>query len=138
MNLSLSANGTPLKENGAFITDRGVLILPNTNNDLTTTDFNALPLKTGDNGLFTHVKFNGQWLKIYGLIHTHVKAGVAPDQKGMRMPSEVDWALSKRYGDAAFYVFSRVEVWQYINKNHVVLPIGLTKNFLNGNKILYR
>ena len=90
MNLSLNFNGSPVKENGAFITDRGVLILPNINNDLTTTYFDGLPLKVGSDGSFTHVKFNGQWLKIYGLIHTHVKAGVAGDQIGMRMPSEGD------------------------------------------------
>lgn len=56
-------------EYGAFLTDKGVLVLPSTNNEIRATDFSALPTRKVDGRW--QVKYNDQWLNILAAIHTH-------------------------------------------------------------------
>ena len=54
------------REHGAWLTDKGVLVLPNYRNDLETARMDYLPAKGG------YVTFKNKKYKILGAIHTHV------------------------------------------------------------------
>jgi|GEM_PF-2679953 len=64
--------GKVYKENGAWITDKGVITLPIQGNTNDLTDWNALPLRGPDtNGFYYVVYAPNSLAKILGAIHTH-------------------------------------------------------------------
>ncbi|MBY0347363.1 MAG: RHS repeat-associated core domain-containing protein [Hydrotalea flava] len=124
---------TEYRENGAFIVEGGVIVLPNFKNDATTTDFGVLNLKQNKNGVNTHVEFKGKWYKIKGMVHTHPNVEVSNDKAGIRMPSPEDMRLSKKsYSDIPGFILTRKEAFIYSGTRNSYFEIGSTHDVLSG------
>ncbi len=67
-NASFNSNGTVYKENLGYFTPDGLLILPNKHNT-THSSRHALPTAPRDGKQF--VLWNGKYVEILGIIHTH-------------------------------------------------------------------
>ncbi|MBL0745362.1 DUF6443 domain-containing protein [Chryseolinea lacunae] len=66
---SFDSKGNVTRENHAWITDKGVLVLPTYNNTYNKSDFTVLPTKQMDGKWY--VEYKNDWLRILGSIHTH-------------------------------------------------------------------
>src|SRR5690606_25498617 len=63
-------NGEQWKENFAWVTSKGVLVLPVTSKSTSrSSDFSVLPTRTS-NGKF-QVQYNGSWINVLAAMHTH-------------------------------------------------------------------
>jgi RHS repeat-associated protein len=121
------------RENGAFITTKGVLVLPNVKNDATTTDFDVLKVRKNGSGQNTHVQFEGKWYSIKGIVHTHPHAGAGKDKWGVRAPSPEDFTQSKNlYRGLPAFVISKVETFFYSGAANTVQEVGKTADVLSG------
>jgi hypothetical protein len=67
------------KENIGFFVEGGILILPNKDNTQTASRINALPIVPSNNKIY--VEFNGQYMEILGIVHTH------PNPYGSQVPT---------------------------------------------------
>ncbi|HVK96576.1 MAG TPA: RHS repeat-associated core domain-containing protein, partial [Flavisolibacter sp.] len=81
-------DGMPFKENLAYVTDNGILVLPNYKNGNRTSKLDVLPIKRDKNFQITHVQYKSKWSKIKGTIHTHPNGEwqhVSPEDQGVFM-----------------------------------------------------
>jgi hypothetical protein len=122
------------KENGAFIIVGGIIVLPNYKNDYATTKWKeVINIKENGKGIWTDVEFNGKWYSIKGWIHTHPHAETDPRQRGMRVPSDEDYVLSKlRFPNLPAFVISRVETFIFSGTKNAYYPIGRRIDLLSG------
>jgi RHS repeat-associated protein len=119
-------DGKAIRENGAYFTDEGVLVLPNVNNKVNETDMEVLTLKKEKNGAFTHVLFDGKWISIKGWAHTHPR-GVS------QTPSFEDLEFAKkRTPNLPLFVIGTHEVWMYKPSTNTLNKVGATKDLLSG------
>jgi len=67
------ANKIAVVENAAFITNKGILVLPNKNNEHDASDIwgCGLPICYNLQNNYYQVKYDNSWLTIYATIHTH-------------------------------------------------------------------
>lgn len=124
-------------ENGGFITDAGVLVLPNDRNNSTTADLTRVTLKVTNSGKWSSVKFNGKWLPIKGSLHTHPNA----NSIGTQMFSPEDELVAKQHlPNLPNYVLSKASTWYYMYQSGKIYysNVGPTSSVLSGAIILFR
>lgn len=91
------------KENSAWITEAGIILLPNISNTRIRSFNDALPVQYI--GGKPHVKYEGQWFEIYGHVHTQ------PDDA---YPGARDWNFIDDFGDdITGFIFGPNEVYRY-------------------------
>lgn len=124
-------NGEQWKENFAWVTSKGVLVLPITSKSTSrNSDFSVLPTRT-TGGEF-QVQYNGGWINVLAAIHTH------PGDPNML--SDVDLKATVDWGIPIFAIQSNT-VW--VGYGLLANPVyhGVitdTKYLLSGEASVYR
>ncbi|MES2063489.1 MAG: hypothetical protein V4456_16290 [Bacteroidota bacterium] len=128
---SFNADGTVFKENAAWITNRGILVLPNDKNKNNLSFSNAYKITRGASGkLF--VNFNKVQLLILGHVHTHPNGWID-------YPSNPnDYAMVTFMGGKPIYTIGPNSVFSGTIINGINTPtlVGPTSELLNGNLLL--
>lgn len=120
------------KETFAWLTTKGVVVLPITHNSQQKqSDYSVLPIKKINGNL--HVQFSGQWLLVVASVHTH------PDNANML--SEGDIYMAAQWGVATFAI-EPTNVWvgygPYFSNAKYHQEITASQNVLSGNLSIYR
>jgi len=100
---SYNEDGSFRKENSAWITEAGMILLPNDRNDTNISYNDALPTKYIEGK--PHVYYDGQWLEIYGHVHTQPESGT---------PGNRDFEFIDGFGDdITGFVLGPNEAYRY-------------------------
>ncbi|MFP4096731.1 MAG: hypothetical protein ACLFUB_19770, partial [Cyclobacteriaceae bacterium] len=140
---SFNEDGSPYKENSAWITEAGVILLPNIKNTSGYSDNSALNVRPIQNGGFEieYPKNSGNWYEIYAHIHTHPNQ-YFNDHRDARpggannSTNTADWNFAKQYPGLTNFIISSSTVYRYKYENYSYDQFNLQSNkgFLDCSK----
>lgn len=127
---TLNPDGTAYKEVTAYLTNFGVVVLPNANADHQRASF-----QYWHNGRKTYYKLDDQVLNIYALVHTHPNGY----HDSLTDPTDYDFTYARGLPD---FVIGKNGTVQMGVANpftgNISLQIGTTDNLFNGTLSLYK
>jgi hypothetical protein len=146
-NTSFNADGSVWRENSAWITERGIILLPNEANSSRHSNNSHLDVRSANGGYeVEYPKGSGQWTKILAHVHTHPNTDYG-DYRDARpggvynSSTSPDWEFAKKFPGLTNFITSTSSVYRYVfspnsNSRYVQQNIGVSTSFLSCTKLV--
>lgn len=128
---SFTSDGLAWRENSALITESGVILLPNDNNNDLYSDNNSLNLQQSKTGLrVEYPKGSKKWHTVYAHVHIHPKSAEPKKSCNDSKPGPGDKEFSKKFGDRISYFIIGTTCTREYYKNGTSSYKGKTESFI--------